>query len=289
MTLLLIALVTGLSLASIYFIAGAGLTTVYGVLHVPNFAHGAFLMVGGYLTYAITRGIAVSVPVYLAVIIVASLGVGVLAALVDVLVLRRSYRGQAFAPVIATFGVLLLVEGIVEAVWGLEPMAQAFPTGTGSSLEIGGVTVPYYSIFTILVAVAVGVALWLVLSRTSIGMLIRAAAQDKEMAEALGVPVQLIYTGVFAVGGVLAGLAGGLAVPNYALSPEMGALFLLTAFAVVVVGGMGSIRGALLAAVVLGLGASVLTVYGPALSGIALFVPMILILLVRPQGLLKGW
>lgn len=289
MDLFLVALLTGLSLASIYFIAGAGLTTVYGVLHVPNFAHGAFLMVGGYLTFAITRGASVNLVTYLAIIVVAGLAVAALAAVVDMTILRRSYGGQQFAPVIATFGVLLLVEGTVEAVWGLEPKAQSFPHKFDASIEVLGVTVPLYSLVSIGIAVLVGLALWLVLSRTSIGIVIRSAAQDKEMAEALGIKVQYVYTGVFALGGLLAGLAGGLAAPNYALSPEMGALFLLTAFAVVVVGGMGSIRGALLAAVVLGLGGSLVTVYNPSLSGVAIFIPMILILLVRPQGLLKGW
>ena len=283
------ALLTGLSLASIYFIAGAGLTTVYGVLHIPNFAHGAFLMLAGYVTYTLTSGASVNLGVFLLYIVLASLVVALVAGIVEVLTLRRSYKGQVFAPVIVTFGALLVLEGTVETVWGLEPRAQSFPVGLNTSINVLGVTVPVYSLVTIAAAILVGGALWLVLSRTRVGMVIRSAAQDKEMAEALGIRVHLVYSGVFALSGFLAGLAGGLAAPNYALSPEMGALFLLTAFAVVIVGGMGSIRGALLSSVILGVGGSIVTVYLPALAGIALFVPMILIILVRPMGLLKGW
>lgn len=286
---LILGIITGLGLAGVYFIAGAGLTTVYGVLHIPNFAHGAFIMIGGYVAFALTGGISVGMPLYIGAVLVAGVVVGVLAGASETLIIRRGYRAHHYAGVILTFGLLLMVQGGAELVWGLSPRAQHFPQGLDSALTVWGLKIPTYSLVVLAAAALIGGTLWIVLSHSKIGMVIRAAAHDRDMAAAVGINVPKVFTGIFIAGGVLAGVAGALATPNYALSPDMGAVFLLTAFAVVIVGGMGSIRGAALAAVILGVGGTLLTVYAGRIGGISLYVPMIAVLLFRPRGLIKGW
>ena len=289
MTQLLLPISTGLSLGALLFIAAAGLTVVFGVMHVVNFGHGAFLMLGAYAVFTLTGGSAVSPITFVVVLVVGALLVGLLGGIVEAGLLRRTYSGFYLNSLVLTFGVLLLLEGIAVEVWGVNPQSQMYPTGLARGTEILGVTVPLFSGIITVVGIAVAILLWIILARTPIGMVIRAAAHDRDMTEALGVNVPRIYTGVFAFGMMLAGLAGGLASPSYSLSPEMGAIFIVQVFAVVVVGGMGSVSGAFIAAMVLGVIDALLSVYVPVLVGITFFVAMAIVLLIRPQGLVRGW
>ena len=283
---ILLPLINGLSQAAVLFISAAGLTLVFGVLRIVNFSHGSFMMGAGYLAFALAGARDLGPGGLAVLVLTAGVAVGVLAAIVEVAVLRRVYAAPEFYMVLATYAVLLLMQGAVEHVWGLNPLSLRMPAALNVGVSVLGVLVPVYSLVTAAAGGVVAVGLWVFLTRTAIGKVIRAAASDRSMTEALGVNVPALYTIVFAVGVCLAAIAGGITAPTISLLPEIGVGFVIQAFSVVVVGGLGSVGGALLAAVLLGVLDSFLSVYVPVLGGITFFVAMAAILIVRPHGLL---
>jgi len=301
MNLILIAEQTlnGLQLGVTLFLMAAGLTLVFGIMNLVNLAHGSLYMVGAYLTthfYQTTGSYALAVPLGLA----GTLVVGIVTELVA---LRTLYERDHLDQVLATFGLILFFNELVAILWGRNAIYSTIPEYLAGHVEIaGGLTYPLYRLLIIGVGLAVAILLWFVVSRTRLGMLIRAGASNRVMVAALGVNIRLLYTILFGFGAALAGLAGLLSGPIYAVQPGMGELILIQVFVVIVIGGIGSIRGAFAGALIVGmvdtLGRAFLRpvlsalisptagdAAGPALASMLIYLLMAAVLAFRPEGL----
>jgi len=284
-------LVNSLTWAMATFLVAAGLTLVFGTLHILNFSHGGFFMIGAYVAYSLTNAMGGSSSIYLYLFgsLVAGVLVALLGLVVDRLVLRRLKGVEDAYVLIATYALLLVCEGSTKLLWGLNYHSLMPPATLDGAWFVGKAVLPKLSIFIIFAGVLVFMALEFFLNRTGPGRLVKAIAADPWMARLLGINVKLVYTGTVAIGFALAGLAGGLLVSNQTLSPGRASSFVIQAFGVIIIGGMGSISGAFLGSILLGLIDAVGQWLLPSLPGLPFFVAMTLILLLRPQGLMgKG-
>lgn len=289
----------GLQLGVMLFLMAAGLTLVFGIMNLVNLAHGSLYMVGAYLTtyfYQATGSFLLSVLLGLA----GSLAVGIV---VELVALRTLYQRDHLDHVLATFGLILFFNELIAILWGRAAIYSALPGWLQGHVELfAGLRYPLYRLLIILVGLAVAGLLWYVVARTRLGMLIRAGASNRTMVAALGINIRLLYTIVFGFGAALAGLAGLMAGPIYAVQPGMGEEILITVFVVIVIGGIGSIRGALAGALIVGmvdtlgraflkpmlatvLSPSAADTAGPALASILVYMLMAAVLAVRPEGL----
>lgn len=282
----IVAVVNGVSYGFLLFLIAAGLSLVFGVLGVLNFAHGGFFMVGAFLGYQIGGAAALSPALFILVVVGAGLVTAAIAAVVEVVLFRPMYHRDHLDWLLMTFSLSLLAEGAVREIWGVNPLTVSFPEGWGGAFDVFGATVPQYSFFVIIVGLVILAGLTLLLYRTRLGKVIRAVAEDRWMAQALGINVRLVFTGVFALGLLLAGMAGAMVAPTQALTPQLGIFFLIQAFAVVIVGGLDSVPGALVAAIMLGLLNSFLVVTYDWLAPYSFYLGLIIVLILRPQGLL---
>lgn len=292
-------ILNGLQLGVMLFLMAAGLTLVFGIMNLVNLAHGALYMVGAYLAtyfFQATGSFVLGVALALA----GTLVVGVVTELVA---LRTLYERDHLDQVLATFGLILVFNELVALIWGRAAIYSSLPAYLQGHVEIvAGLRYPLYRLLIIIVGLAVAAGLWYVVVRTRLGMLIRAGASNRTMVAALGINIRLLYTLVFGFGAALAGLAGIMAGPIYAVQPGMGELVLIQVFVVIVIGGIGSIRGALAGAVIVGvvdtLGRAFLkpmlaTVWspvvadsaGPALASMLIYLLMAVVLALRPEGL----
>ena len=285
---ILLPLTNGLAFSSVLFISASGLTMVYGILRIVNFSHTAFLMLGAFLAFTISRGATIPLVYFLLLIVGVGILVGLLGAFIEVFILRRIYENAHLYSFVTTFAILLIIEGGIQLIWGVNPLSVEYPEGWDTALRVSDIFLPKYSILVMVAGPVLALGLWFFLGATSAGRTIRAAADDMLMTDALGYKVPWIYTGVFSLGVFLAGVAGGIMAPFTALTPDMGIKTIIEAFAVVIVGGIGRIGGAALAALILGVADSFLTVYVPVLTGITFFVAMAVVLLIRPKGLVEG-
>ncbi len=278
----------GLAWAMATFLVAAGLTLIFGILHILNFAHGGFFMIGAYVSYSIMLGFGGGLPLWLYLVraMAAGVVVGLLGWVVDKLVFRRLRDVEDAYSLIATYALLLICGGAVTLIWGLNYMGVMPPPALNSVIFLGDMFMPTYTIFIIFCGVAAFVGLELFISKTRTGRLIRVVAADPWMAQLLGLNVKRIYLVTVIVSFAMAGAAGGLLMPNQSLSPELGGIFLLQAFGVVILGGMGSIRGAFVAAIVLGLIESFGTYFFPQYPGIFFLLALGVILLLRPEGIM---
>lgn len=282
------AVLSGIGDGCLLFLVASGLTLIFGVMRILNFSHGGYFMLGGYFTYAIvTRALSGSLglPLFIGAVIVGGLVVGFIGVATERLIFRRIYQMPEIASLLGTFGLLLVMEGVAQVVWGVSPLSVPFPTLLSKSTAIAGVRVSTYSLFLIGVGVAVAVLLWALLWRTSFGERARAVAEDRYMCELVGMNSGRISTAVFVIGTVLAGIGGGLATPLIAVTPDIATAFIIQAFAIVIVGGLGSVAGSLIAAIGFGVADSLAITYYPTLSGVTFYLLMFVVLLLRPQGL----
>lgn len=281
-------LVNSMTWAMATFLVAAGLTLVFGTLHILNFSHGGFFMIGAYVAYSLTNamGGSSSIALYLFGSLVAGMLVALLGLVVDRLILRRLAGVEDAYVLIATYALLLVCEGSTKLVWGLNYHSAMPPVVLDGAWLVGNAVLPKLSMFIIGAGVIVFLLLEFFLNRTGPGRLVKAIAVDPWMARLLGINVRLVYTATVAAGFALAGLAGGLLVSNQTLSPTLGSAFVIQAFGVIVIGGMGSISGAFLGSILLGLIDSVGQWALPGLPGLPFFMAMTLILLLRPQGLM---
>jgi len=274
---------TGLIVGSLLFLVAAGLTLIFGVLGVVNFAHGSFYMLGAYLAltaYRLTGNFAIAV-------MAAGIGVGLFGFLFERFLMRRVYKADVLMQLLVCYALVLIMDDVVKIVWGAEFLSMGMPeTFQAPPFFIAGGVVPVFYVYLIAAAMLIALALWGSLTFSRIGKIIRAAAQNPTMTSALGINTSLIYAAVFAVGGVLAGLAGGLAAPVRSMSPGMGFSILIESFIVTVIGGMGSVSGALVGALLIGLIRSFGTIGFPLFVEGLMFLAMVLILILRPNGLL---
>jgi branched-subunit amino acid ABC-type transport system permease component len=255
------------------------------MMRIANFAHGSFFMLGAFLAYQLAPRAAGGVIPFLLLMVCAALLTALFGVLVEFLVLRRLYGAPVLATMLATFVLLLLLQGGVQLIWGVTPHAVAAPEQLRSSVAIAGLTVPTYHLVVIVVGVVSMMTLYVLIYRTPFGRLVRAVAHDRRTAAALGVPVVRTFAAMFAVGIGLAGLAGALQAPLITIDSNIGADYVIDAFAVVVIGGLGSLSGTTLAAVAIGLFNSFTVVYAPEIASYSLYLVLIVVLLLRPAGL----
>ena len=274
---------TGLIVGSLLFLVAAGLTLIFGVLGVVNFAHGSFYMLGAYIAltaYQLSGSFTIAV-------LAAGLGVGLFGLLFERFLMRRVYNADVLMQLLVCYAIVLIMDDVVKIFWGAEFLSMGMPDAFQlPPLFIAGGVVPVFYAYLIAAAMSIALVLWVLLTRTRMGKIVRAAAQNPTMTSALGINTSLIYAGVFAFGGVLAGLAGGLAAPVRSMSPGMGFSILIESFIVTVIGGMGSVSGALVGALLIGLIRSFGTIGFPLFVEGLMFLAMVLILILRPNGLL---
>jgi branched-chain amino acid transport system permease protein len=286
MSFLLIQLLTGLAGASTLFLVAAGLTVIFGVTRVVNFAHGSLFMLGTYIAWSILTRLPRD-PAWFAIGVLASAAAtGAIGAALEIVLLRRIYRAPELFQLLATFGVVLMAEDIVQILWGPADLSLSRPPWLRSFVAIAGQRFPQYDLWLIAIFPAVLAALWLLLHRTRWGTLVRAATQDRDMVAALGVDQRVLFTAVFALGSALAGLAGALTLPDRSANLQLDLSVITDAFVVVVVGGMGSLEGAALASLLIGLLQAFGIVLFPQITLVLVFVVMAVVLVLRPNGLL---
>ncbi len=271
-----------LQLGVLLFLISSGLSLIFGLMHVVNLAHGALYMVGAYVGITIARsGGNFYLALVLAAVITAALGV-----LVERTLLSRTYGRGMYPQVLLTLGLVFCFDELVRIVWGAQVQTLTLPRDLDGATMLLGAPVPAYRIFVVAVGLVVIVSLLLVFGKTRLGAMVRAGVDDREMAEALGINVRRVFSGVFAAGAALAGLAGAMSVPIFNAYPGMGSEILISALVVVVVGGMGSLAGALIASLLIGAATVVGQVYAAEFSTAAIYVVLVAVLLVRPQGIM---
>jgi branched-chain amino acid transport system permease protein len=270
----------GLSFGALLFLLASGFTLVFGLLRIVNLSHGALYLCGGYaalVTVTATHN-------FLLALVVAGLVVGVLALVVERALLRR-VRGRELPEVLLTIGVAFVLADLCLALFGGEPKKVAAPAALSGSVDLGGLAYPRFRLLVVVLALAVGLGLWLLHSRTRVDAIIRAGVDDRETAAVLGINIDRVFTGMFAVGGVLAGVAGAIGGAMLTLLPGADTEILLFALVVVIIGGLGSIRGAAVGSVLVGLVDAFGKAWLPDLSYFTVFAPMALVLVLRPTGL----
>src|SRR6185312_9601400 len=272
--------------ASSLFLVAAGLTVIFGVTRVVNFAHGSLFMLGAYIGWSILTRLPHD-PAWFALGVLGAAGAtALLGVVLEAVVLRRIYRAPELFQLLATFGVMLMVQDVTLAIWGPNDLSLPRPVWLRASIPIAGQRFPAYDLFLIAIGPLVLLGLWLLLHRTRWGVLVRAATQDREMTAALGVDQRLLFSAVFALGAGLAGLGGALSLPDQSANLQMDLAVIVEAFVVVVVGGMGSLPGAYLASLLIGLLQAFGIVFVPGATLVLVFVVMAAVLLIRPNGLL---
>ena len=280
LTVLLPQLLHGLVFGAALGLLALGLTVIFGLLGVMNFAHGELYMLGAYAGIAMI-GVAHSFWVAL---IAAPILVGVVAAVTEVTTLRPIYRREPLYGLILTFGLALVFREGARQIWGGD-MRRILPPVTGST-PLLGMTYPNYRLFLLAASCVILLGIWLFFTRTRAGIVVRAAVQDAEMLDGLGVDVRRVFTLTFAASGALAALAGLLLAPVFTVYPQMGVEMILLAFIVVILGGMGSLGGSVVAAFIIGVAQSLFSLWmNPQRVAIAIFGIMIVVLIVRPRGL----
>jgi branched-chain amino acid transport system permease protein len=273
----------GLTVASLYFLVASGLTLIFGMMRIVNLAHGAFYLLGGYVAFSVLRASD-------------SWGLGLVVALVTVgllgvvmhQVLLRAIEHEDMRVALVTIGVSLILADQLLVYYGGVAYSVVPPDILRGGLDMGvaGIVYPKYRIFILVLAIAVGLALWLFITRTRFGMIIRAGVDDRDMVSATGINVRVVFAAVFFIGSALAGLAGAVGGGAFSLAPGTDVEYLLYSLIVVIVGGMGSIAGAAIGALLVGLVSQFALGYMPEVASILTFGLMIAVLAVRPQGLM---
>lgn len=282
-TILIMQAIIGLALGAIFILLASGLSMIYGLMDVVNFAHGAFYMLGAYALFQFNMlvgnfwlGLVLSVP------FVAGLG-----ALTEMGLLRPLYKtGNPLYPLLLTFGLSVAVPDIMKMIYGRMAMQVLYPDNLMGSFIVGGVIIPKYRMFVIIITFVAMGALFLFLKKSNLGMILRASTTDKSMVDALGVNVSRVLTVGFSIGIGLAALGGGVAAPMVAVEPDMGLNMILQSFVVTVVGGLGSLGGAIVGGIIIGEVVSFTSLFAGEYADVVIYLVMAVILLARPRGLM---
>ncbi|GAB1576285.1 branched-chain amino acid ABC transporter permease [Bordetella petrii] len=280
-TLLAAQLINGLAIGLLYALTAFGLSIIKGLLNVPNFAHGAFYALGAYVCYAAHQA---GAPFALA-LACAFVAPGLLGALVEKLGVARLMASSYLYQLLFLFGIALILEQLIIIAWGTVGLSMSPPAILQGAFDLGFTYLPRYLVFNAVMAGLVIAAVYLLIERTRIGSQIRAGIDKREMAQCLGVDVGRLLTAGFALGSALAGLAGGLVLPLLGANATMGQDMLAIAFVVLVIGGLGSIYGAIAAGLIVGVIQSVSSVFVPEASTVLIYVAMVATIMIRPQGL----
>ena len=297
--LLLEQSLNGLQFGLMLFLLAAGLTLVFGIMDMINLAHGSLYMIGAYLMATLAQ----ATGSFLLALPLAIVATGIIGVALEISVLRRLYQRDHLSQVLATFALILIANEGVRMIWGSQPMMLATPAALSGPVQLlPGLAYPSYRLLVIGVGLAVALLLYILVTKTRTGMLVRAGASNREMATAMGVDIRKLFTVVFGVGAMLCALAGALLGPLLAVQTGMGEEILILAFVVIVVGGIGSIRGALVGALLVGrvdtIGRAFLPMLfreilppqyaaglGPGLASILIYLLMAVVLFWKPQGL----
>jgi len=282
LNILLMQAILGLALGAVFVLLASGLSMIYGLMDVVNFAHGAYYMLGAYAVYTMSLFTGnFGLNIALSVIIVAGLG-----ALTEITVLRPLYkRRNPLYPLLLTFGLSLAIPDVIKIFYGLMGKAVQYPEMFMGSFSVGTVIIPKYRMFVIVITFTVLIGLWLFLKKSNLGMFLRAATRDKEIVDVLGINVAGIMTLGFTIGIALAALGGSVAAPMVAVEPDMGVAMIMQSFVVTVVGGLGSLGGAIVGGIIIGEIVSFTSLFAGAYADVAIYFAMAVILLIRPRGL----
>lgn len=281
-SVIVMQLFTGLSLGMLYVLLALGLSIVFGMLTVVNFAHGAMYMWGAYVGLAV---VALTGSFWLALVLTPLL-MGAYGLIVERWLIRPLYGRDINYPLLLTFGLLFIMVEIVRIFWGTSDQPFSAPELLSMPVELFGIFYfPSYRLFVIAITIVICIFLWIFLEKTNLGLIIRAGTRDSLMVRALGIDMNLIWWLIFAIGAALAGIAGVLASPIRSVYPEMGHFMLVECFVVVVVGGMGSLKGAILSGIIMGEAIAITTLFYPQFADIVIFLVMAVVLLIRPSGL----
>lgn len=279
--LFLLQLVTGIALGSVFVLLAIGLSLIFGMLTVVNFAHGAYFMVGAYIgvyTLGLTGNFWFS-------LLLVPPAVALLGLATERFLVRPLYGRGIDYPLLLTFGLSYVLVDVVRILFGIDGQPMGTPEALRDAVDIGIGHFPVYRLFLIVATFVVVASLWMFIEKTRYGLIIRAGARDTEIVRVLGIDISKVWLMVFGLGTAIAGLSGILAAPIRAVTPEMGIPVLVESFVVTVVGGMGSLPGAVVAGLLVGVVYSLTSLYTPDFADTSIFVLMALVLLVRPQGL----
>ncbi len=275
----------GLTAAMFLFLIASGLSLVFGVMRVLNFAHGSFYMIGAYLAWQVVQWLQPSAERFWPAALAAALGIALLGAIVERVLFRYLYDREELYQLLFTYALVLILGDAAKFVWGTQQLSVSRPPILDGGIQLFGTTVPNYNLFIMLIGPLIALGVWLMLSKTTPGRMLRAAALDREMLGALGANVGWLYTGMFALASFLAGLSGALVTPIQSIVPGMDVEIIVQAFIVVVIGGLGSFWGTFLGSVIYGQVLSFGILIFPGFSLFSVFALMAVILIVRPWGL----
>ena len=281
LNLLLLQILTGIAQGAVYALLALGLSLIFGMLNVVNFAHGAFFMVGAFLGVyfqTVTGSFVLS-------LLITPLVVGAVGLLAERFLVRPLYGRGIDYPLLLTFGLSYVLVEAMRVLFGIEGMPSSTPAALRGAVNLGFGSFPTYRLFLIAATAVVVLGLWLFIEKTRFGLIIRAGSRDPEIVRVLGIDVARVWLMVFGLGTAIAGISGVLAAPTRAVNPEMGITVLAESFVVTVVGGMGSLPGAVVAGLLVGVVSSLTSLFAPEYAELSIFVLMALVLLVRPQGL----
>jgi len=287
-SILAIQLLNSLFYASVLFLIAAGLSLIFGVMSIVNLAHGSLFAIGAYTgAWLVGQAIGFGVPAawLLLAIPLAAIAVALIGIVIEPLLLRPFYRRAEEYQLLVTFGLLLILEDLMRLVWGGLPLTADTVMDAMPVVHIGGLVYPGYNLLVIVIGIAAAVVLWLLIYETKFGVLLRATSQDRRMASALGLNVGLVYVAAFAIGCFMAGLGGAIVVPSHAAVLGMGVEALILAFVVVVVGGLGSLKGALVGALIVSFVRTAGIQFFPEVELAVLYLIAALVLIARPTGL----
>ena len=280
LNLFMLQLVTGVALGAVYALLAIGLSLIFGMLTVVNFAHGAFFMMGAFLGVYFL-GLTGS---FVLGLMIAPIVVGAIGLLAERFLVRPLYGRGIDYPLLLTFGLSYVLIDVARVLFGIEGLPSSTPSALRGAVNLGFGHFPLYRLFLIAATAVVSVGLWLFLEKTRYGLIIRAGSRDSEIVRVLGVDIAKVWFLVFGLGTAIAGLSGVLAAPTRAVNPEMGIPVLAESFVVTVVGGMGSLPGAVVAGLLVGVVFSLTSLFAPEFAELSIFVLMALVLLIRPQG-----
>ncbi|PMQ17672.1 branched-chain amino acid ABC transporter permease [Janthinobacterium sp. AD80] len=278
MSQLLLGLVNG----SFYAMLSLGLAVIFGLLNVINFSHGAMYMMGAFLAW---MGLSYFDINYWAMLVIAPIVVGLVGILIEKTMLRWLYKLDHLYGLLLTFGITLIMEGVFRSFYGVSGQPYAVPEALAGATDLGFMILPNYRAWVVIASLSVCLATWFVIEKTKLGAYLRAGTENPKLVEAFGINVPLMVTLTFGFGVALAGFAGVLAAPIIQVSPLMGSNLIIVVFAVVVIGGMGSIMGSILTGLGLGVIEGLTRVFYPEGSATVVFVVMVIVLLLRPAGL----
>ena len=275
----------GLTAAMFLFLIASGLSLIFGVLRVLNFAHGSFYMIGAYLAWQVVRWTSPSGAAFWLATVGAVVGVALLGGIIERLLFRHLYGREELYQLLFTYALVLILGDAAKFTWGTDQLSVSRPVILNGGFTLFGTILPYYNLFIIIVGPLIALGVWLMLTRTGLGRMVRAAALDREMLDALGANVGWLYTGMFMLSAGLAGLAGALVTPIQSIVPGMDVEIIVQAFIVVVIGGLGSFWGTFWGSMLYGQVLSFGILIFPGFSLFSVFALMAVILIVRPWGL----